>query len=811
MESNANPAEAKPIPLSRSDLYISPQCYYIAEQNSLEYLLKILKVASTDCTFDDLLVEFTQWNEAKNRQGNRFFQGRVSEVNEWELDVESWSFIQRLQADKQLNTYLDKSVSYLLMRDLGISFHDDQATKDKNRLVRRLQRWLIQQSSKSSEQNSAFSMVNLSKKAKEYGIGSTFNWLLNKLSGAQANMPDNLDSTEGMRKLVKIIAGVVLHQMVDLPKSVSEQQRAKLLDSAIRLGYCYGLTYPFIDDLLDDNYVLSERDKRVFNDAINRSLLTGHVVECPTFDSTVQSQMQFIYRELREAFETIRHLQPAEQSQQFFEQAYIFFKAQDIDRTRSLANSKSLDIKSLFLPLILKSAGCRLIARHILAKSSDESFDHRTFCFGIYNQFNDDIKDIDDDLKNDNVTPYTHYLTYGVNDKNSVNPYRVYWSVVFYLINNLYKGHQQSKYLILERSINAHRSVLRAVGKERYNDLREKLLHTGHKEFDEKLHSIVMMSSNVAWFDKFLSRQVAQFFEQQQNRKERFQLQFEQAKQIVESAIPIKPVSKQLPHQLVTAANYSLTNGGKRLRSIIAYKLSTDMYQLHEAQWKPIVQLLEYMHTSSLIFDDKPTQDNADLRRGKPTLHKRYQCEATAELTAVSLMMKAVEVQSQIRGVDSKIVLKAIEYSAKTTQRICEGQLLDLQAGSNNFDLETLETICHLKTGLAIEASLMIPAIIADDDELAQKKLCQFAYHLGIAFQVKDDLLDVTGNEANLGKPVKQDKNLGKQNFVSLLGENGAVDKMYHHYFKAQKYLESFDSVSDFLMQILDFAIFREQ
>ena len=98
------------------------------------------------------------------------------------------------------------------------------------------------------------------------------------------------------------------------------------------------------------------------------------------------------------------------------------------------------------------------------------------FCFGIYNQFNDDIKDIFDDIEEDNLTPYTYFLTHAKSNDGIENPYHYYWAVVYYLIYEVYQGNQQVKHLFIERCINAHKSLKRLVGKSTYSDLQQQML-----------------------------------------------------------------------------------------------------------------------------------------------------------------------------------------------------------------------------------------------------------------------------------------------------------------------------------------------
>lgn len=795
--------------------FIDENCYGRAEKRANWYLTSLQKIANSDDFLRFLSSDYEQWRITNQQSSSSSFSLSALEADAHLSDqLDSMSFLQKLATENKLKDYLDKSISYIFMRDLGKSIADKTTQTQISRLTRRIHKWVKKQSTDKNRSEQWDSNL-IYRKAKQAGVEETFFWLMNKLALVRQNMPETLDQTQGMRKLVKIIAGVVLHQFVDRANDVNDVEKKEKLDVAIRLGYYYGLTYPFVDDLQDSATTLNHQEKILFNQAIRESLLKGKVVNCPAFSAKNQTSMQFVYKELAEAFEYIKSAQSEENAKQFFEQAFIFFEAQDIDRSRKLSQ-RNYSTSELFLPIILKSAGCRLIAKEMLGESNSKNFDYRTFCFGIYNQFNDDIKDIFDDIEEDNVTPYTHYLKQqkliqqkqGENS-HLTNPYRIYWSVVFYLIYEVYQGDKQAKRLLLERSINAHKSLRNAIGEQAYLQLKQDLLKTGNHEFDHLIDSLVKQPNDVAWFDKLVSREVAAYFNNEKQQQLAVQNRLQSVKKYVDECLPVNNHPRLTRSTLVEAFNYSMQSGGKRLRAIMAYVMCVDGYHISPELTKPVLQLLEYMHTASIIFDDKPSQDNADLRRGRATLHQHYQCEATAELTGVYMMMRAVEVQSKMQGFKAERVLESLAYAASTTQAICEGQLLDLKATGQQYDINKLEKISELKTGLAIEASLMIPAILTNANDIEKGHLKQFAHHLGLAFQIKDDLLDVTESSDVLGKPARIDSVNDKATFVTCLGENLAQQKMFQHYYQAIECLHHLKPVAPFFKQILDFVVYR--
>ncbi|WP_392391415.1 polyprenyl synthetase family protein [Neobacillus jeddahensis] len=260
---------------------------------------------------------------------------------------------------------------------------------------------------------------------------------------------------------------------------------------------------------------------------------------------------------------------------------------------------------------------------------------------------------------------------------------------------------------------------------------------------------------------------------------------------------------------LVDAANYSLAGDGKRLRPIVTWVMGVNQYGLNPSAIVPLLKSLEYMHTASLIFDDLPSQDNASVRRGRPTVHQVYNI-AIAELTGLFLTQKAIEEQTELDQFDAKTVLQLIQYSAQITEVMCMGQAMDLDSKGKRLTVEQLNQLCFYKTGIAFEASLIMPAILAKANESEREALKTFARHAGIAFQIKDDLLDVEGDVSLLGKPIGQDAENNNSTFVSILGLDGAKKEMWDHYCLAIEALQEVPRNTAFLKHFMNYIVNRD-
>lgn len=231
--------------------------------------------------------------------------------------------------------------------------------------------------------------------------------------------------------------------------------------------------------------------------------------------------------------------------------------------------------------------------------------------------------------------------------------------------------------------------------------------------------------------------------------------------------------------QLFDAMHYSLTNGGKRLRAalFVAAFEAVSSTQFPD-QLMMVAMAIEALHAYSLVHDDLPAMDDDDLRRGKATCHIAYD-EATAILVGDALQTLAFELIAETETLTDTQRLQMIRTLAKASgaQGMVLGQALDLYAEQKSLTLDQLSTIHRLKTGALIRASVQLGAIAANATTKQLKALEDYAEHLGLAFQIQDDILDVEGDTDTLGKPQGADQALNKSTYPELLGLNQAKQK----------------------------------
>lgn len=772
-------------------------CYQRAEQQAAKYFQSLKTLVSQKTYISTLTKDFHVWKQSHIRHS-------LFSLGKQKADSRGYDYYLRwLDYRGKLDSYLDRSISYIYMRDLGKALDSPDTQAEIRQAVNRLKIYLRGHDDKAKD----FSMVGLYRWAQKEGIESTFIWLAEKLKRVSAHIPQGLDAVQAQRKLIKIIAGVSMHALDEMGDRLSSEQRAKKLDEAIRLGYAYGLTYPFIDDLLDSS-VLSASEKKQYSNMIRTTLVTGVVPKWGHWSGKNTTLMRYIHSELREAFDYLKTHHRGVAGNQFFEQAYVFFQSQETDRVKELdhANYSNEDI---YIPVILKSASSRLIVRSIVGASEDEGFDKRTFFYGIYNQLADDFADLFDDLKSGAVTPYTYYWKYHRTRPDLLNPFELYWAVIAHLIHHVYHSDPKACEVILDRAINGLKRYKVRMGTKQYNEVMA-LFDFGEPKFTQLIQQLVHKADDVDFFDKLLRDHIISILKNQQQEREDFFHMVDMVRTQINNSLAIAE-GDSLPQDIITtAANYSLEGNGKRLRPIITWFMAVKEYRLNNAAIVPLLRSLEYMHTASLIFDDLPSQDNAQTRRGRATLHKKYNT-AVAELTGLFLTQKAVTEQASLDAFDSKNVLRLIQYSSQTTAELCKGQAMDLQTKGKPLTREQLTLMSFYKTGLAFEASLLMPAILAGADEAEIIVLKKFARHAGIAFQIKDDLLDVEGDVKLLGKPVGQDAENNHSTFVSVLGLDGAKQEMWEHYCLAIEALKEIPRNLTFLKHLLNYIVNREQ
>ena len=254
---------------------------------------------------------------------------------------------------------------------------------------------------------------------------------------------------------------------------------------------------------------------------------------------------------------------------------------------------------------------------------------------------------------------------------------------------------------------------------------------------------------------------------------------------------------------------YSVVNGGKRIRPILVYLTAEALGADLTLADKPAAAL-ELIHAYSLIHDDLPAMDDDDLRRGKPSCHKQFD-EATAILAGDALQALAFQIISEADELSATIKVALVSEMARAAglEGMVAGQVLDLSNENNNIDLEALEDMHRLKTGALITSSVRFGGLVAETNETTLALITDYGNALGLAFQIRDDILDATGSDADIGKPTGSDEEQGKATYVTALGLKEAQVRLKEQQSLASEIASRLGPAGTNLQSLTDFVATR--
>ena len=274
------------------------------------------------------------------------------------------------------------------------------------------------------------------------------------------------------------------------------------------------------------------------------------------------------------------------------------------------------------------------------------------------------------------------------------------------------------------------------------------------------------------------------------------------------------PLPQGAEKKVVEAMYYSVSNGGKRLRPFLVAETAM-LFDIPKEKSFTVAAALECLHSYSLIHDDLPAMDNDDLRRGKPTCHKKFD-EATAILAGDGLLTYAFELISSPQASSStKTRCKLISLLASAAgafDGMVAGQMLDLYSEQDNASYHLEEIINHIeemKTGRLIRFACEAGAVLGNADKKLREKLITYSRKIGVAFQIADDILDVEGNPTLVGKTLNKDAAQGKLTFVGLYGLEKSKQMAKDLINEAKQAISVFGNRGHRLQQLADFIINR--
>ena len=261
---------------------------------------------------------------------------------------------------------------------------------------------------------------------------------------------------------------------------------------------------------------------------------------------------------------------------------------------------------------------------------------------------------------------------------------------------------------------------------------------------------------------------------------------------------------------LMRAMRHAALANGKRMRPFYVIETGA-LFEADQTSLLRAAAALECVHTYSLVHDDLPCMDDDDLRRGQPTVHRAFD-EATAVLAGDALLTLAFKIlAAEDTHGDPQVRLRLVERLADAAgaKGMVGGQMIDMLEEESPRDLNTITRMQRLKTGALISYSVEAAGIIGGANEHARQSLAGFAQDLGLAYQIADDLLDAEGNQEIVGKTLRRDESAGKANFVTVLGIEGARERVRLLAAQAKQHLAFFHDKANILLQSVDYVLDR--
>ncbi|MCF8466678.1 MAG: polyprenyl synthetase family protein [Sneathiella sp.] len=284
-----------------------------------------------------------------------------------------------------------------------------------------------------------------------------------------------------------------------------------------------------------------------------------------------------------------------------------------------------------------------------------------------------------------------------------------------------------------------------------------------------------------------------------------------QTADLMEKELPeFLPQNEGLEQQLYKAMRYAVLSGGKRMRALLVIQ-AADLFSVPRMHSVRVAAALEMIHSYSLIHDDLPCMDDDDLRRGQPTVHKKFD-EATAVLAGDALQSLAFEILSDPLThplAEVRIALVSRLARALGAKGMAGGQTMDMYASSKDIDIVTITRLQQLKTGALITFACEAGGVLGHASPPQAQALKAFSHDLGLAFQITDDILDAEGTPEEMGKATGKDAAAGKVTFVTLMGLEEAKVHAAMLADQAVSHLDLFGPKADLLRQAAAFTVKR--
>ncbi len=595
-------------------------------------------------------------------------------------------------------------------------------------------------------------------------------WLEQKFDNLYRILPEFVIKDGGMSKAVKTAMGVITLASVD-SMGQSKQVRGDRLKKAIRPAYYFGATYPLVDDILLDSDYVKGGDKIKYHDSIMKCFREGKSIDISALpDHPLAEEMCSVYDGILNEF-------PFDQNREIYDALEAEYLSQYNDANLQLKDIKSdLDV----YPMISVKAAMSRIVPNLFAgvKISEQNSNHILNTI-LRNQFFDDMRDFKEDKAAGRLTPYTIAIQHP--EIPIGNPLEKTLSYEAYISNVIFNDSTEK---VAESLAGSGASFITAMmcGNDDMGNVMKK--HLAYGKFGSDIEKLIEEARDLAPSNKQNAylRTDEKFLNHVAEKTKNRDPQIVSPQTYISDSVGDinKILSKEFSADkpVEEVARYIIDAGGKRVRPALTLMLAESL-GIDRSKVDPLLIYAELSHASSLIFDDLPAQDNASMRRGRPTAHIKYP-EYDAQLAGISMMAHGLGVLGRLSdNFPANNVNKVVEYvGVELGSKLCLGQHIDLK-GVSDANLEQVLDMYYMKTSVTIEGSLIPLMILEGRPEAEIRAIKDYAYHAGLVFQIQDDILDKTSNAKITGKDSGADVN--KQNVVNLIGLEEARGLLEEH------------------------------
>ncbi|CAM4921997.1 unnamed protein product [Rotaria socialis] len=648
-------------------------------------------------------------------------------------------------------------------------------------------------------------------------------WLLERWRDTLRTMPIILTRAGAFSRVVRTTIGIGLVHLGKCAEtmvttectSMSTELMNEQIFHALQTGFYFGVAYGIVDCLQDEKHILDNvplHQFLIFDNENSQTLTSSKTIDkCLSLMEELLSGTEFDRSQLPdypfasmlvESFDNLLILTQSNNTMhESFKELALLLRSQ---RTDTKEIDQHYDNEQLYLGSVLKSHFTYTCTTYLGNMSTAREASDQLWIMPFLGQLTDDCRDFNDDIRSKSVTPFTYYASLMQRKdpfvNSLLNPFYTFLNHCSDIYLSSHRDGQTGAFLG-RRIARTLRSV-KMTGDERsfvqFLNIFCADNQTLHNYFNNKLlKQFPCVSDPEKTFFRVLD--VASVKYARTNRKLETYV-FENLIKI-EDALNIFPVHTQddsilEENVLMTAMNYSVKIGGKRLRPLLMFMVA-DLYEIELNRILPLARGIEYLHTSSLIFDDLPAQDNSDLRRGQAALHKTtinndisYNlCEGRAQLAAVDLIaisMGLINGGLIRNGFSFESVSRVVDEISLLMHDLCIGQMMDLRAArvgieEDNKKIDKLDRIAWFKTGKTIEVVMILPVLLAkspsDEQALELSNIRKLSQLMGVMFQMRDDLLDVEEGAA-IGKPAALDIKNNTVTYVSLIGIDGTHERL---------------------------------